>query len=180
MRRNSAVPALVVAAVLLAGAVLSAQSIRVTPLVREGRLLVSFDLTDAMTSDLREAIRSGLPTGFTCEVQLRRAASIWFDRTLAAASVAVQVRYDNLTRRYLVSLVQDGRVEWTRPTDREEVAEAWMTEFRQLALFNTSRLEPNGEYYVRVRVTARPRNGWFLLPWDRHALSGRAKFTFIP
>jgi hypothetical protein len=46
-------------------------------------------------------------------------------------------------------------------------------------LSNTSALEANGEYYVRVRAHTRARDTWFFWPWD-HAVLGLAKFTFIP
>jgi hypothetical protein len=31
-----------------------------------------------------------------------------------------------------------------------------------------------------VRAYTQPRNAWFVWPWDRSAVLGRAKFTFIP
>jgi hypothetical protein len=43
----------------------------------------------------------------------------------------------------------------------------------------TSTLEVNGEYYVRVRARTRHRDTWFFWPWDRLAVLGRGKFTFI-
>ena len=92
------------------------------------------------------------------------------------------MRYDNLTRRYQVSRLQDGRVEATRVVEDEALVRSWMTEFDRIPLFSSTALEPNTEYYVRVRAQTRPRNNIFFLPWDweREAASGFAKFTFIP
>ena len=56
----------------------------------------------------------------------------------------------------------------------------WMTHFERIPLSATSALETNGEYYVRVRAHTRPRNTWFVWPWDRSGVFGHAKFTFIP
>jgi hypothetical protein len=158
----------------------AAQSLRVTPLALHGRVLVSFTLTGGYTDEIRAAIRSGLPTTISYDVDLRRGSTLWFDRTLGAATVSVTVKYDNLTRRYQVSRAHDGNVEWSNTTEAEDDVRRWMTEFERLPLFSTDRLEPNAEYYLRVRAQTSPRNSWFPWPWDRHAATARAKFTFIP
>jgi hypothetical protein len=158
----------------------AAQSLRVTPLALHGRVLVSFTLTGGYTEEIRAAIRSGLPTTISYDVELRRGATFWFDRTLGSATVSVTVKFDNLTRRYQVSRAHDGNVEWSTTTEAEDDVRRSMTEFDRLALFSTASLEPNAEYYLRVRAQTSPRNSWFPWPWDRHAATGRAKFTFIP
>ncbi len=162
------------------GATLFAQAIRVTPIARDGRVLVSFELADGFTDEIRAAIHSGLPTTFSYEIELRRASPIWFDKTIASARVSATVRYDNLTRRYQVSRLLDGRVEEADVTEEEAVVARRLTAFERLPLFNTSPLEANAEYYVRVRARTRPRNSWFFWPWDGAAASATAKFTFIP
>jgi hypothetical protein len=173
------------ALVLLVAAALArpvlAQRVQVTPLQRDGQVLVSFSLTDGFDDEVRATIRSGLTTSFTYEVEVRRAVSVWMDRTLASAEVTASVRFDNLTRRYQVSRAVNGRLEATpQVTDSEDVVRALMTTFDKLALFSTEALEANAEYYLRVRVQTSPRSAWFLWPWGRHHATGRATFTFIP
>lgn len=173
--------AAVLVAVLGAGVTLTAaEIIRVTSIARDGRILVSFEMKDGFTGDIQDAISSGLTTTFTYDVELRRGAAVWLDRTVEWARVTASVRYDNLTRRYQVVRTQDGRVEETRIVEDRELVRRWLTEFARLSLFSTTRLEPNADYYVRVRARMRPRNSMFFLPWDRAAASGMAKFTFIP
>jgi hypothetical protein len=53
------------------------------------------------------------------------------------------------------------------------------TTIDRLPLFRTVSLEPNHEYYVRVRAEVRPRNAAFLWPWGS-GRSAQTKFTFIP
>jgi hypothetical protein len=154
--------------------------ITVTPIARDGQVLVSFELSDGFTADVRDAIQSGLPTTFSYEVELRRQTSIWFDRTVASVTIAATVRFDNLTRRYQMSHAIDGRVEDAKPAEQLDAVREWMTKFERVPLSKTSALETNGEYYVRVRAHTQPRNAWFFWPWDRGAVLGRAKFTFIP
>lgn len=177
MRTLRALVALALVLLLPAGHGL-AQSIQVTPLAREDRVLVSFRLTDAFNEDVRTAIHSGMTVTFVYDVQLRRSATLWVDRTIAEATVTATVKYDNLTRRYLVTRTADGRIAGAETVDREEVARAWLTEFDKLPLFSSGDLEPNAEYYLRVRAHTTPRNAAFVWPWGSD-IAGLAKFTFI-
>jgi hypothetical protein len=158
----------------------AAQAIQVTPLVRDGRVFVSFQLSDAFDNeDIRAAVHSGLPITFIYDVELRRGAAVWLDRTLESSTVSAGVRYDNLARRYHVTLSADGRLEASRTLDREDRVREWLTRFDRLDLFHRARLEPNAEYYVRVRARTMPRNASFVWPWQGTDVAGLAKFTFL-
>jgi hypothetical protein len=163
---------------ILAAARLDADS-RLTPLVRDGELLVSFVLEDGYTDDVREVIKSGLRTSFVYTVELRMVVPGWIDRTIATATVSNSVEYDNLTRRHSVQRTIDGKVDAARVLEEERVVREFMTTFTRLPLFKNARLEPNRDYYVRVRARAYPSNGSFLWPWSTGLLA-QAKFTFIP
>jgi hypothetical protein len=165
---------------LLAADAAFAQTIHVAPLARDGRVLVTFRLSDAFNEDVRTAVHSGLTITFVYEVELKRTTTLWVDRTVAAASVTAGVRYDNLTRRYHVTRKEDGRIDRAETTDSEEVARNWLTDFDKLPLFRSDRLERNGEYYLRVRAHTTPRNASFVWPWQHAEVVGLAKFTFIP
>jgi hypothetical protein len=158
--------------------VVSAQGLRIVPLVRDDRVLVTFELADGFTDEVRAAIRSGLKTTFTYTVDLRLEVPAWVDRTIATAVIANSVEYDNLTRRHTVVRVQDGKAEAPQEVDNETIVRQLMTSFQRVPLFRTSILEPNREYYVRISATARPSNGAFLWPWGS-GTSGQAKFTFV-
>lgn len=160
---------------------LFAQSaIHVTPLLRDGRVLVSFTLADAFDNeDIRAAVHSGMTVTFVYDVELRRSAPLWMDRTLDAATVSAAVQYDNLARRYHVTLYIDGRLADTSVKEQEEQARRWLTEFQRLNLFSSGQLEPNIEYYVRVRARTTPRNTAFVFPWRGGDIAGLARFTFL-
>lgn len=149
----------------------------VTPIARDGQIVVSFDLSDGYTPEVRDAIHSGLLTTFTYELDLRRGAAL-FDRTVASVTVTAVVRFDNLTRRYQMWRTVDGRVEDARPTEDQDAVRRWMTHFDRVPLSATAVLEANGEYYVRVRAQTRPHNAWLFWPWGGTA-AGQAKFTFV-
>jgi Domain of unknown function (DUF4390) len=168
------VMALIVASVTLA----SADGIRITPLVREGQVLVSFEIPNGFTEDVRAAIYSGLRTTFTYTVELRLEAAAWIDRKIATVVISNIVQYDNLSRRHNISRMLDGRIEDTRVTGDEAEVRQYLTVLERMPLFKTSQLEPNREYYVRVYAVARPRTAAFPWPFGS-GLSGQSKFTFI-
>jgi hypothetical protein len=168
-----------VMAVLAGGTrVLSKESLRIVPIVNDNEVLVSFELADAYTRDVREAISSGLRTTFTYYVDLRMVAPLWVDRTIVSVVVSTTDQYDNLTRRHILSRTVDGRVEETLVTEDESMVGRWLTTFTRLPLCRTSRLESDREYYLRISASSRPR-GDTLLGWAS-AITGQAKFTFVP
>ena len=155
-----------------------AQSIQVTPLTRDDHVLVSFKFTDAFTEDVRTAVHSGVTITFSYDVQLRRGATLWFDRMIDSSRVTATVKYDPVTRKYLVTRYAPGRMADNQNVDSEEVVRQWLTDFDKLPLFRSTALEPNAEYYVRVRAHTSPRNAAFVWPWGSD-IAGLAKFTFL-
>jgi hypothetical protein len=175
---SSALRAFSFFAVLVASVTLhAADSIRITPLVREDRVLISCDLPNAFTEEVRAAIESGLRTTFTYTVELRMEVPAWVDRTIESVVVSNSDQYDNLTRRHSLLRTIDGRVEEALVTEDSTVVPRFMTTLNRLPLFRTSKLEPNREYYVVVRVKARPHGG-SMFGWVSNT-SAMAKFTFL-
>ena len=79
-------PIVVLMLFLLAAAAPRAdESLRITPFISDGRVVVSFELNDAYNDGVREAIASGLRTTFTYQLELRTPA--WVDRTVASTIV---------------------------------------------------------------------------------------------
>jgi hypothetical protein len=154
------------------------QTLRVIPLVRDEQVLVSFELVNGLTDEVRAAIQSGLTTTFTYTVELRMNVPAWVDRTIGTATIASSVEYDNLKRQYMMGFRIDGRTEESKSTTDENDVRQWMTTVKHLALFKTATLEPNREYYIRVSATARPANGSMLWPFGS-GTSAQGKFTFI-
>jgi Domain of unknown function (DUF4390) len=148
------------------------------PIVRAEQVLVSFELANGLTDEVRAAILSGLKTTFTYTVELRMEVPLFVDRTIGTTTINSSVEYDNLKRQYIMGLRIDGRTEESRSTTDENDVRQWMTTAKHLPLFRTSVLEPNREYYVRVSATARPSNGSILWPFGS-GTSAQGKFTFI-
>ena len=165
-------------AVLLAATVIAraAEGVRITPITRDQKVYVSFELTDAYNDAIRESIASGLRTTFSYDVALRVVA--WVDRTIATAVVSTSDQYDNLTRQHRLTRTVDGQVADAIVSENEAVVREWLTSWKRLPLCNTSKLDPTRDYYVRISARARPSGG-SLLGWAS-AITGQTKFTFIP
>jgi hypothetical protein len=158
----------------------ASDDIQVVELTREGWVYVSLTFTNGFTDDVREALRSGLQTAISYDIELRQGTPVWFDATLSRATVTAAAQYDNLTRQYQLLRAVDGRGEEPQVTRDEEVVRQWLTSFERLKLFKTTILEPNVDYYIQVRARSKPRTGWFpFWPFDRGA-AGSVRFTFIP
>lgn len=157
---------------------LAAENLRVVPLIRDDAVLVSFELPDAYNDDVRETISAGLQTTFTYNVDLRQVVPFWVDRTVATAVVSITTTYDNLTGRHSLTRRVDGRVVDAVVTQDEETVRQWLTTLDRMPLCQTTGLEPNRDYYVRVSARGRP-NGESMLGLAS-AFSGQARFTFVP
>jgi len=170
----------VVCLVLLvaAAAVLRAETLRIVPIVGDDKVLVTVEMTDAFTSEVRDAIASGLPTTFTYYVELRMSVPVWADRTIAEAVVSTSDQYDNLTRRHRLTRTVNGHIDDGSATEDVSLVQKWLTTLSRLPLCSTSKLDPSRDYYVRISARVRPR-GTSILGWT-NAITGQAKFTFIP
>lgn len=152
------------------------ESLRITPTISGNRVVVSFELTDAYTDAVREAIASGLRTTFSYQLELRTPGL--FDRTVGTAVVSTTDQYDNLTRRHTLTRTVDGRVEDALVTEDAAVVKSWLTMWSRVPVADTARLDPARDYYVRVTTRTRPAGGSLL--GLTKTIVGQAKFTFVP
>jgi hypothetical protein len=156
----------------------AAESLRIVPIVSGDTVFVSLELADAYSEEIRQAIASGLRTTFTYDIELRMVVPGWVDRTIATATVSTSDQYDNLTRRHTLSRLVDGRVHDAAVSEDHAIVKKWLTTINRVALCGTAKLDPARDYYVRITARAKPR-GASIIGWA-NAITGQAKFTFIP
>jgi Domain of unknown function (DUF4390) len=162
----------------LPASALAADDLRIRPAVTDNQVVVSFQLEDAYTDGIRDAIASGLRTTFTYELELRTKGSMWLDRTISTATITLSDQYDNLMRRHTLTRAVDGRVEDVIVTEDNAVVRTWLTKATRVPLCDTSKLDPTRDYYVRVTTRTRPVTGSLIgLP---RTFSAQTRFTFIP
>jgi hypothetical protein len=167
--------ALVCAAAAVAHA---AQTLRIVPIVHDNQVLVSFEVAEGYTSDVRDAIASGLRTTFSYDVELRMVARMWVDPVVATAVISTSDRFDNLTRQHTLTRTVDGREQDKITTESEAIVRQWLTALDKLPVCRTTKLDPNRDYYVQVSARVQPYHA-SMLGWTS-AIVGRSPFTFIP
>ena len=156
----------------------AAQVLRIIPTFHDGQVLVSFEVEDGYTDDVRDAIASGLRTTFSYNVELKMHATMWVDPVVATSVVTVSDRYDNLTRRHALTRTVDGREQDSITTENEATVRQWLTTLDKLPICRTTRLEANRDYYVRISARVIPDHT-SMLGWTS-AIVGRTPFTFVP
>ena len=168
-----------VMAVITVGALVrAAESLRIVPIVHDDKVLISFELADAYTDAVRDAVSSGLRTTFTYDIALRMHVPAWVDRTVATAVVSMTDHFDNLTRRHSLSRTVDGRLLEATVTEDEAVARQWLTAVNRLPLCGTAKLDASRDYFVQVSARVRPYRA-SLLGWA-NLITGQTRFTFVP
>ena len=166
------------AVVVAAGVVAHAQqTMRIVPLVHDNQVLVSLDVPDGYTPDVRDAIASGLRTTFSYDIQIRMHATAWVDPVVEKSVVSVSDKYDNLTRRHTLTRTVDGREQDSITTENEATVRQWLTSLDRLTICATTKLVPNREYYVLVSARVPSESSWL---GRTKAMVARSPFTFIP
>jgi hypothetical protein len=178
--KRAALPAVLTACLVLAlAAAPFVADIKVTPVVAAGQVQASFVASEAFTNENLEILRNGVPLTFTYQVEVRRPSTVWLDRVVGSTTVAARIKFDSLTAMFQVTKEQDGRVTSSRSTAKEDEMREWATEFDSVPITAVDPLEPNADYYVRVRLDATPHLKVSLWPFGRTDATGRADFTFI-
>ena len=158
----------------------AAELLDLSLLVREKKIFVTFRMTDAFNDDIERTIASGLPVSFRYDVQLKRVRAIWLNQRVDTRRITNTVTYDNITERYTLSRDIDGGIVVTDVVAGHNDMMEFMTVIDNLALFDVSNLEPNADYYLRVKGLVKERNLFLFVPWDQDSGWEKAYFTFLP
>ncbi len=147
--------------------------------VRDGAsLLVSFRLDCALDARTWEKIESGLPTGFTYEIEVRRLRQHWFDRRIGVTRLQVVAMYNALTREYLVNFKRDGELYASRVVTSAADLERALTVFDRLPSIEIDDGQA-GRFVLRVRAELRSRTRLGLIP-DRVHTAWVETAPFLP
>ncbi len=134
----------------------------------EGRLEVSFRLSEAIDEELIERIETGLPSGFRYQFKLVRPVKNWFDNTLITSQLEAVAMYNAVTREYQVNYKQNGKLTNSRVlTDRKDL-EAALTRFDRFTPFPIDEIKARKPVHLRVRAELGSRNLLLLIPTTIH------------
>lgn len=131
-----------------------------------GTVSVAFNLERAFDEgQIRQALQSGLPTGFTYHVELIRKRPNWFDDTLDDTTIEVIATLNSVTREYLLNYRIGGKLVRSETISDAEDLKRRMTSVAQDDLFDRVRASPSK---LRVRVRADLLRGYLLgvIPYD--------------
>lgn len=149
-------------------------------LIRDKKIFVTFRMAEAFNEEIEKTIASGLPVSFRYEVQLKRVRAIWLNQRVETRRITNTVTYDNITKRYTLSRDIDGGIVATEVVaDRNDMAE-FMTAIDNVPLFEVGSLEPNADYYLRVKGLVKERSLFLFIPWDQDSGWEKKYFTYLP
>jgi hypothetical protein len=123
--------------------------------VSSGSILVSYRVERPFTPRLEETLLQGMPATVTYEVGLWKRRAFWFDKLIVAMKNEHRVVYDPWRQVFRVrsGIGIEAR---TRSAPTLDSLEAALFEVRRLPVSPLTALEPEGSYYVTVRVLIRP------------------------
>jgi hypothetical protein len=131
---------------------------------QNGRILVSFELLDALDQELIDRVESGLPTELMFTLRLEHPRMWWFDRVFERATLEVVAMYNAVTREYLVNYKLDGRLIESRVVNDLDGLKRAMTLIHSLPAFDIEEELPPGRLQLTVRAQLGSKPILFLFP----------------
>ncbi len=127
----------------------------VGPVVEErGAITVSYRVENPWTPRLTETLFRGMPATVTLEVGVWKRRALWFDKLVLAIKSKHQVLYDPWEQAFRVR--SGALYRKTRLVPTLDSLNTFLFSERHLPLAAAAALDPEGRYYVSVRVTIRP------------------------
>ena len=123
-------------------------------------VVVNARLVDGFTKKILEAILNGVPMGFTFEIELRKANTIWMDSLVSSNKVRHRVQFDSLKKAYKFS--EFGKnIKRKIITRKENRYQQLMLNLKDIPIAPIYELDPNEKYYVRVKADLETDRFWF-------------------
>ena len=123
-------------------------------------VVINARLVDGFTEKILEAIENGVPIGFTFEIELRKANTLWMDSLVSSNKVRHRVQFDSLKKAYRFS--EFGKnVKRKIITRKESRYQKLMLTLKDIPIAPIYKLDPNEKYYVRVKADLETDRFWF-------------------
>lgn len=113
-------------------------------------LLTYFEVQNAFTEKMTQAVQNGIPTSFSFYVTLYKTTSTLFDKKIADIQIKSTVKYNSLKEEYTVS--RDWKDEKPAVTKSFEEAKLWMTGVDNLTVIPLERLIKGDKYQIRIKA----------------------------
>ena len=113
-------------------------------------LLTYFDIENAFSEKMIQAVQNGVPTTFSLYVSLYKTSDAWLDKKIADTLVKSQIKYNSLKKEYTISRPwKDNKPMVTTSFDE---AQSWMTEVDNLRVSPLDSLVKGEKYQIRIKV----------------------------
>ncbi|MDY0374649.1 MAG: DUF4390 domain-containing protein [Desulfobacterium sp.] len=113
-------------------------------------LVVYFDVKNAFTPEMEEAVLNGIPTSFSFVAAIYRSRTAWFDKKLSALEVTSTLKYNSLKQEF--SVHRPWKTEPLSVVTSFEEAKALMIEIDNLLVTPLSTLTKGEKYQIRIKA----------------------------
>ncbi|MCG8566887.1 MAG: DUF4390 domain-containing protein [Desulfobacterales bacterium] len=113
-------------------------------------LLTYFDVRNAFSDKISQAVQNGVPTTFSFYVSLYKTSDAWFDKRIADVQVRSTIKYNSLKKEYTVT--RPWKDEKPAVTASFDQAKSWMTEIDNLSVIPLDGLVKGEKYQIRIKA----------------------------
>lgn len=113
-------------------------------------LLIYFEVENAFTDKITQAVQKGIPTAFSFYVFLYKTDTSWIDKEIAEVQIKSTIKYNSLKEEYSVS--RPWKEEQLLVTKSFEEARSWMTEVDNLRVIPLEDLVKGDKYQIRIKA----------------------------
>ncbi len=113
-------------------------------------LLTYFDVKNAFTNKMNEAIKNGIPTTFSLYINLYKTDGSWFDKKISTVKKKSTIKYNSMKKEY--SVYRPWKTEQTIVTQSFDEAKSLMTDIDNLKIISLNSLVKGDKYQLRIKA----------------------------
>jgi len=113
-------------------------------------LLTYFEVKNAFTDKINQAVKNGIPTTFSFYVSLYKVSNSLLDTEIADIQIKSTVKYNSLKEEFSIS--RPWKDEKPFVTKSFEEAKSWMTEVDNLRVIPLKSLIKGDKYQIRIKA----------------------------
>lgn len=113
-------------------------------------LLTYFDVKQAFTQKINQAVMNGIPSTFSFFITLYKTDGSWFDKKISDIQVKSTLKYNSLKKEF--SVLRPWKNEKAIVTPSFEEAKSLMTEIDNLTIIPLDQLVKGDKYQLRIKA----------------------------
>ena len=113
-------------------------------------LVVYFNVENAFTPKINEAVLNGIPTTFTFYISLYRARESWFDKKIATHTISNTLKYNAIRENF--SLTRPWKSQDPLVIKTLDAAEKQMTDIYGFIIIPIDQVIPGKKYQIRIKA----------------------------